>query len=108
MLDSLGLSSPQLELLKTMAFQLSEIPGIAAVVLGGSYARGTSRSDSDLDVGLYYSEKSPPEIGSGQYANRYGLLSVGSVGQWGRLDSYLGRKDGPFVPQHRPGAARTG
>jgi hypothetical protein len=62
MLDSLGLSSPQLELLKTMAFQLSEIPGIAAVVLGGSYARGTSRPDSDLDVGLYYSEKSPPEI----------------------------------------------
>ncbi len=62
MLDSLGLSSPQLELLRTMAFQLSEIPGIAAVVLGGSYARGTSRPDSDLDIGLYYSEKSPPEI----------------------------------------------
>ena len=62
MLDSLGLSSPQLQLLRTMAFQLSEIPGIAAVVLGGSYARGTSRPDSDLDIGLYYSEKSPPEI----------------------------------------------
>jgi hypothetical protein len=62
MLESLGLSAPQLELIRTIAFQLSEIPGIAAVVLGGSWARGTARPDSDLDIGLYYSEKSPPEI----------------------------------------------
>jgi Nucleotidyltransferase domain len=45
-----------------MAFQFSELPGIAAVVLGGSYARGTARADSDLDVGLYYSEESPPDV----------------------------------------------
>jgi hypothetical protein len=45
-----------------MALQLSEIPGIAAVVLGGSYPRGTARPDSDLDVGLYYSEESPPNV----------------------------------------------
>jgi len=45
-----------------MAFQLSEIPGIVAVVLGGSYARGSARPDSDLDVGLYYSEESRPDV----------------------------------------------
>jgi tRNA nucleotidyltransferase (CCA-adding enzyme) len=62
MIDSLGLSSAQLELLKTITQQLSEIPGIVAIVLGGSYARGTARPDSDLDIGVYYSEQSPPEI----------------------------------------------
>jgi hypothetical protein len=59
---SLGLSSVQLELLTAIAGQLSEIPGIAAVVLGGSYARETARPDSDLDVGLYYSELAQPKI----------------------------------------------
>jgi predicted nucleotidyltransferase len=62
MLDSLDLSSAKLELLKTITRQLSEIPGIVAIVLGGSYARGTARPDSDLDIGVYYSEQSPPEI----------------------------------------------
>ena len=100
-----------------MAFQLSEIPGIAAVVLGGSWARGTARPDSDLDIGLYYSEQSRPEIEahsrfalprfsiSGPSPNRYRLLSMGSVGQRRGLDSYPGRKDGPFVSQQRPGPA---
>jgi hypothetical protein len=45
-----------------MAFQLSEIPGIEAVVLGGSYARGTARPDSDLDLGLYYSDAAHPDV----------------------------------------------
>ena len=35
------------------------IPGMVAVVLGGSYARGTYHPHSDLDVGLYYSETNP-------------------------------------------------
>jgi hypothetical protein len=30
------------------------IPGVVAVVLGGSRARGTHRPDSDIDLGLYY------------------------------------------------------
>jgi hypothetical protein len=62
MINSLGLSSAQLQLLKTITQQLSEIPGIVAIVLGGSYVRGTARPDSDLDIGIYYSEQSPPEI----------------------------------------------
>jgi predicted nucleotidyltransferase len=62
MLESLGLNSSQIDLLSTIALDLSKIPGVAAVVLGGSYARGTARPDSDIDVAIYYSEKSPPEI----------------------------------------------
>jgi hypothetical protein len=38
---------------------LARLPGIVAVVLGGSYARGTHHAHSDLDLGLYYSEAAP-------------------------------------------------
>jgi hypothetical protein len=62
MLASLGLGSAQVEFLEAMAGQLSELPGIVAIALGGSYARGNARPDSDLDIGLYYSEHSRPSV----------------------------------------------
>ena len=62
MLESLGLSSAQLDLLNAIAFQLSKVPGVIAIVLGGSYARRNARPDSELDIGLYYSKNSPPDI----------------------------------------------
>lgn len=34
--------------------RLAELPGVVAVVLGGSRATGTYRPDSDWDVGVYY------------------------------------------------------
>ncbi|WP_393063769.1 nucleotidyltransferase domain-containing protein [Streptomyces sp. LN549] len=37
-----------------MAQRLTAVPGVRAVVLGGSRARGTHRPDSDWDLGLYY------------------------------------------------------
>ncbi|ETK30915.1 nucleotidyltransferase domain-containing protein [Microbispora sp. ATCC PTA-5024] len=37
-----------------LAGQLARIPGVVAVALGGSRARGTHRPDSDVDLGLYY------------------------------------------------------
>ncbi|WP_443064298.1 nucleotidyltransferase domain-containing protein [Streptomyces sp. NBC_00525] len=37
-----------------MAARLTQVPGIRAVMLGGSRARGTHRPDSDWDLGLYY------------------------------------------------------
>ena len=39
--------------------QLQNIPNIVAIVLGGSYASGLARPDSDIDIGLYYREASP-------------------------------------------------
>ncbi|MEU8377783.1 nucleotidyltransferase domain-containing protein [Streptosporangium sp. NPDC048865] len=40
--------------LETLARRLVEVPGVVAVALGGSRARGTHRPDSDIDLGLYY------------------------------------------------------
>ncbi|MFE6666029.1 DUF4037 domain-containing protein [Streptomyces sp. NPDC057697] len=37
-----------------MASRLTALPGIRAVALGGSRARGAHRPDSDWDLGLYY------------------------------------------------------
>ncbi|MEJ5248895.1 MAG: nucleotidyltransferase domain-containing protein [Caldilinea sp.] len=38
---------------------LAQTPGVIAVVLGGSYARGTARPDSDVDLGVYYEPSAP-------------------------------------------------
>ncbi|MBZ0304421.1 MAG: nucleotidyltransferase domain-containing protein [Anaerolineae bacterium] len=46
-------------MLTALTEQLAAIPGLQAVVLGGSYAQGTQRPESDLDLGLYYREQSP-------------------------------------------------
>lgn len=46
-------------LLEQLVGQLSVLPGMAAMVLGGSYASGTQHATSDLDIGLYYHEAQP-------------------------------------------------
>ena len=38
----------------TLVEQVARIPGVKAVTLGGSRARGMARPDSDWDFGLYY------------------------------------------------------
>ncbi|MFG1694963.1 nucleotidyltransferase domain-containing protein [Nonomuraea sp. NPDC049309] len=49
--DRPGLDGPDLD---GIALRLLEVPGVVAVALGGSRARGTHRPDSDIDLGLYY------------------------------------------------------
>lgn len=49
-------------LLDEIIARLSAVPGVRGVALGGSYARGTQREGSDLDVALYYGESLPYEI----------------------------------------------
>ncbi len=41
---------------------LRPVPGVAAIALGGSWAAGTQRPDSDVDLGLYYRESDPPDV----------------------------------------------
>lgn len=36
--------------------ELNGLPGIVGIVLGGSRARGTNHSTSDIDIGIYYDE----------------------------------------------------
>jgi hypothetical protein len=43
---------------------LRAVGGIEAIALGGSHARGVARPDSDVDLGLYYSEAAPPDLGA--------------------------------------------
>ncbi|MGY1823956.1 nucleotidyltransferase family protein [Geodermatophilus sp. SYSU D00079] len=40
--------------LRTLAGRLTAVPGVLAVTLGGSRARGTHTPASDVDLGLYY------------------------------------------------------
>src|ERR1700740_1392619 len=61
-LDSLGLDPQKVRFLKELASALTTVPGIVAIALGGSYARGAARPDSDMDIGLYYSEGSKPDV----------------------------------------------
>ncbi|GMA14622.1 nucleotidyltransferase domain-containing protein [Deinococcus metallilatus] len=54
--------TPVPALARTIAARVARIPGIAAVALGGSHARGTARPDSDLDLGLSYQADRPFDL----------------------------------------------
>jgi hypothetical protein len=41
---------------------LGDVPGLVAVTLGGSWAAGRQRPDSDVDLGLYYRAAGPLDI----------------------------------------------
>jgi predicted nucleotidyltransferase len=53
------LSPQQREMVSSLAKQLAAIPGVRAVVLGGSHARGCARPASDIDLGVFYSDAAP-------------------------------------------------
>ncbi|SKA06950.1 Nucleotidyltransferase domain-containing protein [Enhydrobacter aerosaccus] len=63
------------------------VPGIRAVVLGGSRARGEGSAHSDYDIGLYYEPDNPIDVG--RLAKAAMLLpgaarsSVTAIGEWG-------------------------
>ncbi|MFF7337697.1 nucleotidyltransferase domain-containing protein [Streptomyces sp. NPDC008163] len=81
-----------------MAARLTQVPGVRAVLLGGSRARGAHRPDSDWDLGVYYRgtpdadalsalaaafQGSPVEVtgpgGWGPWVNAGGWLTVDGV-----------------------------
>lgn len=47
------------ELVQQIAEQLAQVDGVRAVVLGGSWARGASDENSDIDLGIYYDPAQP-------------------------------------------------
>jgi predicted nucleotidyltransferase len=53
------LSSKKSSVIIQMIHDLAQLPEVQIIVLGGSYARGGAREDSDVDLGLYYSETNP-------------------------------------------------
>jgi len=58
------LSLEQRELVSSLSNRLGAIPGIRAIVLGGSHARGRAQPGSDIDLGILYSEAAPFSIPS--------------------------------------------
>jgi predicted nucleotidyltransferase len=79
--------------LEHVARCLSELPGVAAVTLGGSRAEGTSRPDSDWDFSLYYRGQFDPQalrdIGWPGEVSEVGGWSKGvfNGGAWLEIDS---------------------
>jgi hypothetical protein len=57
-----NLPDPKRVMLEQLVQQLHAVPGMAAIVLGGSYASGTQHEASDLDIGLYYHQDAPFSI----------------------------------------------
>jgi len=53
------LTPAQRALVDSLAGRLAALPGVAAVVLGGSFARGRGTPTSDIDLGVLYSERTP-------------------------------------------------
>jgi hypothetical protein len=47
------------EMVSAIVGVLQRIENVIAVVLGGSYASGFARPDSDIDIGIYYREAAP-------------------------------------------------
>ncbi len=47
------------EILSRVVARASKIDGVAAIVLGGSRARGTADEQSDIDLGIYYDASHP-------------------------------------------------
>ena len=56
------MSERVLALAERTSARLSAIPGVVAVVLGGSRASGAPEPDADLDLGLYYRAAAPPPL----------------------------------------------
>ena len=56
------LSPEKQGILDMIKMDLQSLEGVSAIVLGGSYAMGSDTEKSDLDIGIYYSDKNPFDI----------------------------------------------
>jgi predicted nucleotidyltransferase len=64
-----------------LALRFAEVPGVVAVVLGGSRATGRARPDSDWDFGLYYRDTiDPADVRALGFGGE-----VFATGEWGRV-----------------------
>ncbi len=67
---------------------LAEVPGIAAIALGGSRARGTASETSDYDVGLYFTAAAPLDTkrlleAVRSFVDAPEMAEVTPIGGWG-------------------------
>lgn len=67
---------------------LTQVPGVAAIALGGSRARGTASDASDYDIGLYFSAAQPIDTNRLSQVARTlvdapDATEVAPIGSWG-------------------------
>ena len=71
-----------------VSIALRDVPGIQAVVLGGSRARGNQSIGSDIDIGVYYSSDAPLDLAvlsevAQQLDDEHREGLIASPGEWG-------------------------
>jgi hypothetical protein len=76
------------DLLERMTKALARAPGVAALALGGSRARGTAAPSSDFDIGLYYRRGAEPEASRlreilAPLVDEPAAATVTEIGEWG-------------------------
>ena len=72
--------------IQAMAESLTRVPGVRAVALGGSRAKGTHHAGSDVDLGLYYDRTSLDMEELRRVAGLFaddGPVDVAGPGSWG-------------------------
>ncbi|WP_247803461.1 nucleotidyltransferase domain-containing protein [Bradyrhizobium sp. 191] len=79
---------PHDPLLTRLTSVLADVPGVHAVVLGGSRARGSAHPSSDYDIGLYCSSAAPLDTDRlltvvAEIADDPGTATVTRYGEWG-------------------------
>lgn len=52
-----SLSQDQEAIVVDVVHKIGRLENVTAIVLGGSYARGRARPDSDIDIGIYYRDR---------------------------------------------------
>jgi hypothetical protein len=75
-------------LLQRIVAVLADVPGVAAIALGGSRVRGTATEASDYDIGLYYSAGRPLDTDRllqavRTFADAPDAAQVTPIGSWG-------------------------
>ncbi|HEV2955200.1 MAG TPA: nucleotidyltransferase domain-containing protein [Xanthobacteraceae bacterium] len=79
----------QTPLLARLVDDLSRVPGVHAIALGGSRARGSAGARSDYDIGLYYEPGAPFDVALLQKVaveldDRGPAATVTPIGAWGQ------------------------
>ena len=76
------------ELLDILTDEISRVPGVSAIVLGGSRARGTHDQSSDVDLGIYYQPDEPLDLDAlnrvaSKFDDEHRSSALTLLGEWG-------------------------
>ena len=75
-------------LIQKIVQDVKQVEGVKAIVLGGSRARGTQTSSSDVDLGIYYHPDSPLNLAAlsevaTQLDDQHRADVITAIGEWG-------------------------